>query len=75
MKKSIADYWKALDLLHPKHRMAAGWHEQWKGTKAYCSDDTPNGHGNFGCERCDAIIDIEERRGIKIWPRHKKVKR
>ena len=73
-KKSIADYWKALDLLHPKHRMAGGWHEMFEGRKSYCSDDTPNGHGNFGCKRCEAIITFEER-GIKIWPRHKKAKK
>ena len=71
VKKSVERYWKALDLVHPKHKMAGNWHEMWKRTNAYCSDNEPSGHGNFGCKRCEAIISFEER-GIKIWPRHKK---
>ena len=73
VKKSVEKYWKALDLVHPKHRMSGSWHEMYKGKSSYCSDDTPSGHGNFGCKRCDAIMAFEER-GIKIWPRHRKVK-
>ncbi|RKY70965.1 MAG: hypothetical protein DRQ14_08090, partial [Candidatus Latescibacterota bacterium] len=35
-----------------------------------CSDDSPNGWGNFGCRRCQAIVDLQET-GRKIWPRNK----
>ncbi len=55
----LQEYWKAIDTLHPKHR------------DRYCTDDSPNGWGNFGCKRCQAIIDLESK-GIKIWPRGKK---
>ena len=64
----IAEAWKALDVVHPKHRMAGQWHEMYKGTRGYCTDDAPSGHGNFGCARCDAIMAMEKR-GMKIWPR------
>jgi hypothetical protein len=70
MKASVNECWKALDLVHPKHRMSGGWHLKFAGTKQYCSDDHPAGHGIFGCKRCEAIIEFEER-GIKIWPKHK----
>ena len=60
MKKSPEEYWKALDLIVPKHN---------DGHKpSLCTDDTPNGGGNFGCKRCDAIDGLEKRR-ITIWPR------
>jgi hypothetical protein len=75
--KTVKDpekYWKAIDTLHPKHRMAGMWHEMSKGPDGvYCTDDSPNGWGNYGCQRCQAIIDLDNK-GIKIWPRGRKVK-
>ena len=70
-KASPSDYWKAIDRLHPKHKMGGSWHNIYKGTDAYCTDDAPNGWGNFGCKRCDMIMSLEIRR-IKIWPRSEK---
>ena len=67
-KKTTADYWKAIDILHPTHRMAGQWHDIYKGTKAYCNDQAPSGWGNFGCNRCNAIVMLEKR-GKKLWPR------
>lgn len=67
-RKNVEKYWKAIDALFPKHRMAGQWHEMYRNTHIYCTDDTPNGWGNFGCKRCDAIGALEKRR-IKIWPR------
>lgn len=68
MKKTVADYWKAIGLLFPKHRMGGIWHGMYKGTYAYCTDDEPSGWGGFGCRRCQAIVDLEKR-GIKIYPK------
>ena len=71
-KDKIKEAWKAIGILHPRHRMAAGWHEDYRGTDAYCTDDSPDGWGNFGCKRCDAIVALEKgRRKLKIWPRSK----
>lgn len=59
-KRAAEEYWDALDLLFPRHD---------DGHKpALCTDDSPNGWGNFGCERCDAINALEKRK-ITIWPR------
>ena len=65
----MKDYWKAIDVLHPKHRMAGQWHDIYKGTPAYCSDEGPSGWGNFGCARCDAIVGVEKHNHKKIYPR------
>lgn len=65
----MKDYWKAIDVLFPKHKMAKYWHDIYKNTTAYCSDEMPNGWGNFGCKRCDAIVQIEKRSHKKIYPR------
>ena len=59
-RKSIEEYWDALDLVFPKHDDGH--------VPSLCNDDGPSGWGNFGCERCDAIHALEKRR-IKIWPR------
>jgi hypothetical protein len=55
------ELWKALDLIIPKHN---------DGHKPpLCTDDGPNGGGNFGCLRCDLIDYLESKRRLKIWPR------
>lgn len=66
-KKTNSDYWKAIDTLYPSH--SANHHYMHNG-KSLCTDDIPNGWGNFGCKRCDAIVMLEKR-GNKIWPRSK----
>ena len=66
--KSVAGQWTSLGKVYPRHRMVGQWHNLYKGTAGYCTDDAPNGWGNFGCKRCQAIVDMEKR-GIKIWPR------
>lgn len=68
MKKS--EYWRAIDVLQPKHKMASGWHEMYKHQRAYCSDQSPNGWGNFGCERCNLIVNIQKTRNVTIFPRN-----
>jgi hypothetical protein len=68
-EKTKEDYWKAIDLLFPKHRMAGHGQKCVSGETAYCTDDAPNGRGNFGCKRCQMIVDLEEKRRVKIWPR------
>jgi len=30
MKKTEADWWKIIDAVHPKHRMAGQWHEMYE---------------------------------------------
>jgi len=45
----------AINILFPKHRMIGQWHQLYKNTETYCTDDSPNGWGNFGCERCNTI--------------------
>ena len=67
MKKTREDYWKAIDLLFPRHRISSC------ADDTGCTDDSPNGHGNFGCKRCQMIVDLEKERRIKIWPRSKVV--
>ena len=64
-KKTIFDYWKAIDVLYPSHRDN---HRHLHNGKSLCSDDAPCSWGNFECKRCDAIIMLEKR-GKKIWPR------
>jgi hypothetical protein len=50
--------WEAIDALYPFHRMAGQWHKIYKGnSRVYCSDVMPNGWGNFGCKRCNAIME------------------
>ena len=66
--KTNEQLWAAIDSLFPKHRMVGQWHEMYKDTKAYCTDNGPSGWGNFGCKRCQAIVNLEKRRR-KIWPR------
>jgi len=58
INKNSKKYWDALDIIYPKHN-----------TDGICCDNLPNGHGNFGCKRCQAIIDLEVKRRIRIWPR------
>jgi hypothetical protein len=70
MKKSEEDYWKAIDLLFPKHQMIGQWNELFKNKDSYCTDDVPNGWGVYGCKRCNAIVGLEKRH-IVIWPRNK----
>ena len=71
--KDPEKYWKAIDAIYPRHHMNGQWHELYENNDGYCTDDEPNGHGNFGCKRCQAIVDLEELQGIKIWPRNKKM--
>lgn len=52
--------WNAIDLLYPKHN------DRYK--PPLCTDNSPNGWG-FKCKRCQAIVDLENIRKIKIWPR------
>ena len=66
-RKTDGDYWKAIDVLYPTHRMGGQWHKLYK-EEGYCTDEAPSGWGSFGCKRCDAIVMIEKR-GKKIWPR------
>jgi len=54
------DYWKAVNLLFPKHRMADGWHEMYKKVPGgYCTDASLNGWGYCGCKRCQTILDLK----------------
>jgi len=48
--------WNSINVLYPKHKMVGMWHEIYKKSSSYCSDKSPNGWGNFGCKRCQAII-------------------
>ena len=63
-RKTNSDYWKAIDTLYPSHSD----NQRHMHNKSLCTDDSPNGWGNFGCKRCDAIVMLEKR-GKKIWPR------
>jgi len=65
-KKITSDYWKAIDVLYPSHHL--NQKHMYKG-ESFCTDDAPNGWGNFGCKRCDAIMMLEKR-GKKICPRN-----
>ena len=67
-RKPDTEYWAAIDLLFPKHQMAAGWRALFKDEKHRCTDKEPNGWGNYGCKRCEVIVRLEKR-GRKIWPR------
>lgn len=71
--KDTEQYWKAIDALYPQHRMVGWWHTSSKGPNGvYCTDDSPNGWGNYGCKRCQAIIDLDDA-GKRIFPRGVKV--
>lgn len=62
-----ADYWAALDLLFPKHKMYDGWSKQFKGTKdEECKDHHPSGGGMFGCQRCDMILKLNREGKITL---------
>ena len=58
------ELWAAIDLIYPKHN---------DGNKPpYCTDNSPNGWMEIcGCKRCQCIVDLEEKRKLKIWPRNK----
>ena len=65
--KSTKKYWDAIDLLYPEH------HPQFDiGMKTYefCTDDNPCGSSQ-PCERCIAILYVEKRLRVTIWPRSK----
>ena len=55
--KTDKELWASIDALGPKHQ------------DDKCSDDSPNGHGLFGCKRCDLIVGLEDNDKRKIWPR------
>jgi len=73
-EEKVSEAWRAIDFLFPRHRSKfAGVAVENACKPCLCCDDSPNGSGNFGCARCDAIVTLENR-GLKIWPRHKKGK-
>lgn len=58
MNKNKQKKWNSINVLYPKHKMVGMWHEIYKKSNgSYCSDESPNGWGNFGCKRCQAIIN------------------
>ncbi|MBR9705539.1 hypothetical protein GOV14_00740 [Candidatus Pacearchaeota archaeon] len=57
--KGNEEIWKAIDLIGPRHYSSFR-------PRIRCSDNNPFNSGNFGCKRCDLILDIERRKKIVL---------
>ena len=51
--------WDMIDFFNPKH------YSNFR-PKILCSDDNPFNWGNFGCKRCNAIRDVEQKKKINL---------
>ena len=66
-KKPLSFYWDFINDMYPKHRMGGRWNELYNKTNGgECTDEEPNGWGNFGCKRCNLIHKIETKKKIDI---------